>query len=60
MASGALADIFRQLVISSVQTFCILKLSSLEINEMKFVTPVGRNVSSPVCNIHLHIWEIKS
>jgi ABC-type uncharacterized transport system ATPase component len=45
MASRELADMFSQRVISDVQTFRILKLSSLELNKMKFVTSVGLNVA---------------
>jgi hypothetical protein len=45
VASGELADVFSQLVISDVQTYHILKHSSLEMNKMKFVTSVGLNVA---------------
>lgn len=45
VASGELAEMFSQRVISEVQTFHILKLSSLEMNKMKFVTSGGLNVA---------------
>lgn len=45
MASGELADMFSQHIMSDVQTFLILNRSSVERNKMKFVTSVGLNVA---------------